>query len=506
MSSPLKNILRRVERMPMMVTLAGVVAGIISADCLRPALWVVAVGFLLSLAAAYRWRRAMIAVCIVTGMVAITLRRTTEQHPTSKQLLQIEIDAEAHHYTDTTDYEARIIAWGGTEPRRGSTSIRLTAPTSLRIGVGDRVVAHCRLYPFNERSNYGGYMLRVGIAGRIYLDSENIISISHPTDNWGTRLRQRALQHLERLTLSDDTRSIIRAMSIGECSDLSTTQRRWYVRSGGAHLLAVSGLHIGFLYMVLNILLLPLVALRNGQLWRSIATVAGIWLYASMVGLSPSVVRAAIMFSIMQLATNMASRRDSLNTLCFAAVVMLVWDARAIYDAGFLLSVSAVAAITEWAMPLRRLLLPARWARETGNLKVAALRYCVRWFADALIVSLMASLVTIPLAATMFGVVSLWSVVVGWAMIALCSVAVSVALIWMLCPLSPLTSVVSAIVEFSVGSVNAIARWCADSTTMNYDIEITPASCIIIYAAFALFTLALWSMPTRNRIEIGGDC
>ena len=522
-SSPVENICARVERLPMMVVMAGVAVGIVVADRLRPELWVVAVGFVVALVAAlwlgagrktqknatqnthrktlHRW--LVVSVVLLAGALAIALRRAGDVPLEGWRAMEIEFLSVAHHYPEKVDFDARVVAVReGEEWRRTAMDVRVMVPAEMGIEVGDRVLSRSRLRGFDERTSYGGYMLRVGVAGRIYLDTGQVAHHAKGRASVGERLRQRAMQHIEALRLTPSVGAVVSAMSVGERSRLTPEMRRSYVRAGGAHLLAVSGLHIGFLFVVVNLLLMPLTALRGGQLARSAVAVVVIWLYAMMVGMSPSVMRAAVMFTLVQLSTALGSRTTHLNTLCFAATMMLLWDARMLYDAGFLLSVLAVAAIVEWGVPLSRWLCRERPHFElTENLyswRRAILRRVGRWVVTTFVVSLVASVATMPLAASMFGEVSLWSVGVGTLMVLLCAVAVSSALVWVMMPLPMLQGVARWLLEGVVGTMNGIAEWCADSRVMAHSVEFDAVACWLIYIAFAIVTVAIWSVPKRR--------
>ena len=500
MFSPIKNIHRRLERLPMLAVLAGVVVGILVADRLRPELWVATVGFVLALGVAYYRRWALVGVIFMAGAISITLRRAGEVMIEGQQLAEIELLSVAHEYADRLDFDARVVALhDGEEWRRKAMDVRVMIPAEVGATAGERVVAQCRLQRYDEHTSYGGYMLRVGVVGRIYLDSAQILQREDTGRRWGERLRRKAMQRIESLGLSGDNKAVVAAMSIGEKSLVSRSLRQNYVRSGGAHLLAVSGLHVGFLFVIANLLLLPLVALRHGQLWRSLVTVAVIWLYAMMTGFSPSVVRAAMMFTLVQTATNLASRNDHLNTLCVAALVMLLWDARMVYDAGFLLSVLAVVAIVEWGVPLCRAFNSLLGDTRRYSLWSRWLRRGVTWLFSTVVVSFVASIATMPLTSCLFGEVSLWSVVIGGVMVALCAVVVSVTIIWIVLPIALFRPVASGLVDLLSGAMNGIAEWCADSPLMSYRLEISSTTCLLLYVAFALFTLALWSLPGREK-------
>lgn len=98
----------------------------------------------------------------------------------------------------------------------------------------------------------------------------------------------------------------------------------------------------------------------------------------------------------------------------------------------------------------------------------------------------------------MFGELSLWSMVIGGVMVALCAVVVGIALMWVIAPLGIFGSVAAWVLELSAGGMNSIAKWCAGVDIMSHQIEISSTACWMIYAAFLLFTLALWSLPRRE--------
>ncbi len=496
--TPLTNILQRLRSMPMLTVVVLVAVGIIVADGLQMGVWTAAAMFIVATAAAVVRREAVAIMVIMAGALTISLRREAEQPIAEAQLLKVELLTLAHDLPSRVDFNAKITASFGEKGwQRRAAEVRVSAHPALGLQVGERIVTRARVRPYDEETSYGGYMLRVGRVGTIWLDSTKIHRRERCAPSFGERLRAKAMQRIEALRLSPETRPVVAAISIGERSTLKSDLRQTYVRAGGAHLLAVSGLHVGFLFVVVNLLLLPLIALRHGQILRSAAAIVTIWLYVAMAGASPSVVRAAIMFTLTQLMLTVASRNKSLNTLCLAATLMLVWDGRMIYDAGFLMSVLSVAAIIAWGVPLSRALRLSRLLRWDDKQNYSRWRKWVErmWNSATatIVVSFVASAVTMPLAAHLFGEVSLWSVVVGGVMVALCAVAMCVTMLWILLPIAPLVGVVSWVVEHSTGAMNAIAEWCAHSSVMSHQLSISLASCLMIYLAYALLTLALWS-------------
>lgn len=113
-------------------------------------------------------------------------------------------------------------------------------------------------------------------------------------------------------------------MTAGDRRSLSPALRAAYSRSGTSHLLAVSGLHVGIVFLLANLLLWWLPLFRHGHILRNIAVILLIWLYAATTGFPPSVVRAALMFSVLQFALASSSEYVGMNTLAGVAFVMLL--------------------------------------------------------------------------------------------------------------------------------------------------------------------------------------
>ena len=155
----------------------------------------------------------------------------------------------------------------------------------------------------------------------------------------------------------------------------------------------------------------------------------------------------------------------------------------------------AVAAIVVWGVPLIRWLVPPLQGWEGSSWWRRLLRWVWRWAISAVVVSFVASLATMPLSSWRFGELSLWSMVVGGVMVALCAVTVGVALLWVIAPVGIFGSAVAWVLELSAGGMNSIAKWCAGVDIMSHQIEISSTACWMIYLGYLLFTLALWSLP-----------
>ncbi len=148
---------------------------------------------------------------------------------------------------------------------------------------------------------------------------------------------------------SADTAGVLKAAMLGNRYGLSHATAERFREGGTFHVLVISGLHITFIGGIVWV-----VAgwMTRKRAWRWAATVALVWIYALMVGAGASVVRAALMFSLVTLAPLIGRRASSLNALGGAALLLLVWSPRDIFDPSFQLTFFSVLAIVALAWPL----------------------------------------------------------------------------------------------------------------------------------------------------------
>ncbi|MGB8510921.1 MAG: ComEC/Rec2 family competence protein [Pyrinomonadaceae bacterium] len=183
-------------------------------------------------------------------------------------------------------------------------------------------------------------------------------------------------------TFSQDTAGVLKASMLGNRYGLSRSTSERFREGGTFHVLVISGLHITFIGGIVWWLAGWLTRRRA---WRWVFTVALVWSYALAVGAESSVVRAALMFTAMALAPVLGRRANSLNALGGAALLLLVWRPRNLFDASFQLTFLSVLAIVALAWPLlKRLKEIGEW-RPTGATPHPPL--CSRWvllFAETL--------------------------------------------------------------------------------------------------------------------------
>ncbi len=145
----------------------------------------------------------------------------------------------------------------------------------------------------------------------------------------------------------DDEReqAIASALVLGVTDGLDNELLNAYSSTGAMHVLAVSGLHVGIIYWIILILFKPLTKSKSGNVILACLSLTILWSYAFVTGLSPSVLRAVAMFSVVAIARPMNQRTNIYNTLAAAAFLLLIYDPYFIMSVGFQLSFLAVLGI-----------------------------------------------------------------------------------------------------------------------------------------------------------------
>jgi len=159
-------------------------------------------------------------------------------------------------------------------------------------------------------------------------------------------LRDHCRQAFQKFIVVPREESVMEALVVGYRDRMSFDIQQAYASAGVIHVLAVSGLHVGILYLVLEWLLF---FMRRKKQWRrmqSLLIVLVIWLFAFVTGLSGSVVRAAMMFSLIAMGKNWNLSANPFNVIASSALIILIWNPLLIMDVGFQLSYAAVISIS----------------------------------------------------------------------------------------------------------------------------------------------------------------
>lgn len=162
---------------------------------------------------------------------------------------------------------------------------------------------------------------------------------------WASGCKASFSRWLGRLLPAGDELSVLQALSIGDKSGLDRDLRAAYRESGAMHLLALSGLHVGLVYALLDWLLRPLGGGRPVRLLRSLSILGFLWIYAVITGLSASISRAVLMITFYEVSGLLSGDRDALSALAGRALLLMLFRPESPRDIGFQLSYTAVLSI-----------------------------------------------------------------------------------------------------------------------------------------------------------------
>ena len=161
--------------------------------------------------------------------------------------------------------------------------------------------------------------------------------------------------------IDDSQQAILLALLIGYTSEINDEIRQSFTETGIMHLLAVSGMHVGLIFMVLNFVFKGLTKIKYGNIVFIIAISLMLWIYAGITGFSPSVLRATVMFNFLLIGKNIRKVNFVYNSIMVSIFLLLLYDPRMIYHVGFQLSYAAVIGIVFVQPYLNSLLTSKSW-------------------------------------------------------------------------------------------------------------------------------------------------
>ena len=278
---------------------------------------------------------------------------------------------------------------------------------SATLAVGDGLVFRSHIEDVSDfrhgRFDYRRHMETHGFAGTVYVPARKWqkrqlslqrLSLTERCRLYFMKLRHRLLLRYRDAGIEGDDYSVIAAMTLGDKSALTPELRETYSVTGASHVLALSGLHLTIVYSLVSIVLEGVFLRAATQL----LTVCCIWAFAFLVGLPPSVVRAATMLSLYALLSLGGRQKMSLNVLAVTAIAMLIVSPRSLFDVGFQLSFLAVLGILLW-MPIADGLVSGKYLQEHP---------VVKWLWGLVAVSMAAQMSVAPLVAYYFGRFPTW--------------------------------------------------------------------------------------------------
>lgn len=157
--------------------------------------------------------------------------------------------------------------------------------------------------------------------------------------------------------LSTEAHAFVNALLIGNTKHLDLDLKTRFRSLGISHVLAVSGMHVGVLFLIIS----AIASLFRNKWFELAFSICALWIFAFITGASPSVLRASLVFSLFLVGKFARKRSHPLNALCFAFIILLVFEPNQLYHAGFQLSFLAVCGILSLSLLNLKLANTAKW-------------------------------------------------------------------------------------------------------------------------------------------------
>lgn len=284
---------------------------------------------------------------------------------------------------------------------------------NARLKAGDRLLFRKKLQEIRNAGNPGGfdykrYALFNGITHQVYLTAADYKQLS------GNDLPayKRILLRIQRYVLAAIQANISRqkeqglaeAMLIGYKDDLDKNLLQSYTNTGVVHVIAVSGMHLTYLYFIINLLLRPLLAQKKTRWLHAFLVLLILWTFALLAGAQASIVRAAVMFTFITLGKQISRNASIYNILGAAAFCQLCYNPFSLWDVGFQLSYAAVLSIVVFYKPIYDLLfiknamLNEVWKLTAVSIaaQIITTPLCIYYFHQFPVYFLLNNLVVVP--------------------------------------------------------------------------------------------------------------
>ncbi len=229
------------------------------------------------------------------------------------------------------------------------------------VGYGSRLLVAVPLQAIRNAGNPGSfdyktYSLVQGTTHQVYLTPPDYVVQPGVVRNRGKTFlfqsRIWVVSTLKKFIRGEKEQGLAEALLIGYKDDLDKNLVQAYSNTGVVHIIAISGLHLGIIYAILLLLTKPMRRSKHLLLPRLLIILGSLWLFSILAGAGPSVLRSALMFTLIAIGESTAKKTNIFNTLSFSAFGLLCINPFWLWDVGFQLSYAAVLSIVLFFRPV----------------------------------------------------------------------------------------------------------------------------------------------------------
>lgn len=399
----------------------------------------------------------------------------------------------------TTGLVQYISTDGRIQQAKGKVLLYFKKEAAQKLSYGSRVIINKTLEKVKNSGNPGAfdyrrYCLFQGITHQVYLTEKDFAVVEARDEKVlqqfliGSRLF--FIRIIQKYIRGTKEAGLAEALLIGYKDDLDKGLVQAYTDTGVVHVIAISGLHLGLIYVLLIGITEPFKRYKRLKWLRFFIIITILWLFTLLAGAQPSVLRSAVMFSCIGLGEVIARRSSIYNTLAFSCFILLCMNPFWLWDVGFQLSYAAVLSIIVFFSPIynwfyfRNKILDGVWKMTAVTLSAQILTSPVSLFHfhQFPVLFLLTNLVTVPL-----------SSLILMGELAMCTFAF----------ITPIATHLGAALTFCIRLMNHyIERYHSVSFSTWSGISISVLQTILLFLFIA--GISYWLLEQRKRALIVG--
>ncbi|TAL64614.1 MAG: ComEC family competence protein [Bacteroidetes bacterium] len=377
----------------------------------------------------------------------------------------------------------RKITMDRAEQVKGSMIIYNRKDSSITSLVpGDLLLIKCKPVEIENKGNpyefdYKFYMENQGIRYYAFTSRRDIIKHIVPGHrkliHKALIIREKIISMYRERGITGERLALVAAITLGQKNMLDPEQKQNFIRAGVMHIMAVSGLHAIILSLFVFNLLYFLK--RRFNIIRILITILILWSFAFVTGLTPSVLRATLMFTFLQAGTLMKREVNGINSILASAFVLILIRPSVIFDAGFLLSYSAVIYIISFYYDFYQKLQFNNWLTD----KI--------W--QSAVVTIIAQAGTLPLTIMLFNRFPTYFILTNVIIVPLSNLLiVTGCLVPLLFPVLFLSKILALFLNYLTGLTEMLTARAASLPWSNIEnIGMTTIDCILLTGVIFLF-------------------
>jgi competence protein ComEC len=284
-----------------------------------------------------------------------------------------------------------------------------------QLKYGDRILFHKDLQPIKNSGNPGAfnyerYAAFQQVFHNAFLKEKDWVLLPGKKIKGFKQFIFSARGHIlnklrNNISTGKDELGIAEALLIGYTNDLDKDLVQAYSNTGVVHIIAISGMHLGLIYVLLVWLFARIPLVKRSKLLQVILILSCLWLFSLLTGASASVLRSAVMFTFITIGNNLAKKFSIYNSLAASAFVLLCYNPYFLWDVGFQLSYLAVVGIIVFQKPIyNSFYIKNKWVDNVWKLmaistaaQILTFPICIYYFHQFPNLFLITNIIAVPL-------------------------------------------------------------------------------------------------------------